>query len=65
METDGLAAPERVNFSVSKNFAISLLTVCFFIKEDTFHTLILDEINKSSKFPNGRSSSPSITNFCH
>ena len=44
-EPDGFAAPDHVNFSVSKNFAISLLSVCCFIREDTFHTLILDKIN--------------------
>lgn len=64
-EPDGFAAPDRVNFSVSKNFAISLLSICCFIREDTFHTSILDKINKSSKFPNGWSSSSSFTNFCH
>lgn len=31
MEPDGLSAPERVNFSVNKNYAVSLLSICGFL----------------------------------
>lgn len=30
-EPDGLAAPERVNFSVNKTYAISVLSICSFL----------------------------------